>query len=246
MTDGEVMPRLTSSATSSSSGDSHGARECDNNISTYRALLTKIEETRVMANPMVRLPVGLRYCANQCATRQTPHRSTRMIRPQFCSSAKQAIRTAPTRCRNFHSTTMTALASKAPKSRDRGPPSKEDTQTDFAAMDVLNNSPAPTTGIDACQSDGFALNSGNKVVGSGVLLVAGEAFRWKPWVRKAHEESEGIAGHGDVKGMFNESGKLVNTRGQWDVDEDSWGVLKLVWPKPGTFSQNPLLPAELS
>lgn len=95
----------------------------------------------------------------------------------------------------------------APKTTDRGPASKEDTQTDFSAMDMLSSAPVPTTAVDACMETGFALNSGLKVVGSGVLLIGGEAFSWKPE-------------------------KLVNSKQQLEPDAEAWGVLDLVWPKP--------------
>lgn len=50
-----------------------------------------------------------------------------------------------------------------------------------------------------------------------MLLVNGEAFGWCPWE----------AGTGD-------GGKrLVNARGQFEVGDLAWGVLGLVWPKPG-------------
>jgi NADH dehydrogenase [ubiquinone] 1 alpha subcomplex assembly factor 3 len=100
----------------------------------------------------------------------------------------------------------------APKSHDRGPRSTEDTQTDFGSLNVLGNTPAPSTSIDACLWDGFHLDSGVKITGgSGVLLVAGEAFSWRPWE----------AGQGDVR--------LVNEKGQFDVEDEAW-------PKPGKFS----------
>ena len=134
--------------------------------------------------------------------------------------------------------------SSPPKSKDRGPASKEDTQTDFNAMNILSNTPAPTTGIDVCQSDGFALNSGLKVIGSGVMLIAGEAFSWSPWIRAGRKEGT-IGGGGmadDNKGVGSVGGKLLNARGQFDVDAHAWGVLSLVWPKPGmsssTFSKS--------
>lgn len=104
----------------------------------------------------------------------------------------------------------------APKSKDRGPASKEDTQTDFNALDVLGGMPPPTTGIDACMEDGFALNNGSRITGAGVMLVGGEAFKWRPWV-----------GNGD-KG----NNKLKNSKGQWEADRMVWGALDLVWPKP--------------
>jgi len=52
-----------------------------------------------------------------------------------------------------------------------------------------------------------------KVIGGkGVLLVNGEAFAWCPW--------------GDGK-------RMVDVKGQFEVGEGAWGVLGLVWPKPG-------------
>ena len=96
----------------------------------------------------------------------------------------------------------------------QGPVSEEDTQTDFSKLDVLNNAVAPSTSIDACLSDGFQLNNGLKIRGSGVLLVGGEAFKWRPF--------EGRTG-------------LLNNKGQWGCEDEAWGVLDLVWPKPGVY-----------
>lgn len=127
----------------------------------------------------------------------------------------------PSSRRSLHTTTPLLLQSKPPKSRDRGPKSDEDTQTDFGALDVLRNTAAPATSIDATTPDGFALNNQMRVSGCGLLLVGGEAFRWRPWVE---EGNEGVIG------------KLRNGKGQWEVKEGSWGVLDLVWPKPGTFT----------
>lgn len=88
-------------------------------------------------------------------------------------------------------------------------------------MNVLGNTPPPTTAIDACTSDGFALNSNIKVSGSGVLLVDGEAFQWRPWIQGGQHD-----------GTSAMTGKLLNSKGQWDVGGDAWGVLDLAWPKP--------------
>ena len=137
-----------------------------------------------------------------------------------------------TRC--LHSSAQLAVPSAAPKTKDRGPKSEEDTQTDFGAMNMLGNMPAPTTAIDSCMDDGFALNSGLKITGAGVLLVAGEAFKWRPWVKEGR--IEGTIGAGasgdDNKGASSVGGKLKNPKGQFDVDAHVWGVLDLVWPKP--------------
>ncbi|TKA49284.1 hypothetical protein B0A55_13613 [Friedmanniomyces simplex] len=126
------------------------------------------------------------------------------------------------------------LSGLAPKSKDRGPASKEDTQTDFSAMDMLSNTPAPSTAVDSCMADGFALNSGLRVTGSGVLLVGGEAFKWRPWLREGRKEGTiGSGGTGDdVKGPASPAGKILNTKGQFDVDRQAWGLLDLAWPKP--------------
>ncbi len=119
--------------------------------------------------------------------------------------------------RPFH-TSPSHLKSPGPsKSHDRGPTSTEDTQTDFSKLNVLNNTPAPSSAIDACLHDGFHLSNGTKVTGGGgLLIVSGEAFTWKPW----------------------EAGqrKLLNAKGQWGCAEEGWGILDLVWPKPGIFA----------
>lgn len=112
-------------------------------------------------------------------------------------------------------TSSSLSASPKPQNRDRGPASTEDTQTDFGALNVLGNTPAPSTSIDACLWDGFHLDSGVKITGgTGVLLVGGEAFSWRPWT----------AGKGGLK--------LLNKKGQWEVENEAWGLLGLVWPKP--------------
>lgn len=113
------------------------------------------------------------------------------------------------------------MQSKPPKSRDRGPKSNEDTQTDFRELDVLRNTIAPATSIDACTSDGFALNNQVRISDSGILLIGGEAFRWWPWAKP------GVAGSDSTM-----KGKLLNAKGQWEVPQETWGALELVYPKP--------------
>ncbi|KAJ5232223.1 hypothetical protein N7468_005179 [Penicillium chermesinum] len=110
-----------------------------------------------------------------------------------------------------------------PASHDRGPESQEDTQTDFSNLDVLGNIPAPTTAIDACLDSGFHLNSGVKIQnGDGLLLVGGEAFRWRPW--KTTESAE--------QGLAQARAGMINAKGQFEVDEEVWGLLSVVWPRP--------------
>jgi hypothetical protein len=91
--------------------------------------------------------------------------------------------------------------------------SHEPPPTDFSQMDVLGNTPVPSTSVDMCLPDGFRLNNGIHVKGgTGVLLVGGEAFAWRPW---------------------SVSNRLVNDKGQWEADAAAFGVLSMVWPRPG-------------
>jgi len=175
-------------------------------------------------------------CLQRAASTRTVTRGTTNLRSTTFNDGASSWTQSCTRSLST-SSLLRYPPSAPPKSKDRGPASKEDTQTDFGAMNILQNTPAPTTAIDACQTDGFALNSGLKVAGSGVLLVAGEAFKWSPWIRAGRKEGT-IGGGGtanDNKGVKSQGGKLLNQRGQWEVDDHVWGVLSLVWPKPGTF-----------
>lgn len=63
-----------------------------------------------------------------------------------------------------------------------------------------------------------------KIHNSGVLLIGGEAFSWKPWEAGGDGASEGTG-----------SLRLVNEKGQFSVGDDAWGLLGLVWPKPGMW-----------
>lgn len=81
-------------------------------------------------------------------------------------------------------------------------------------MDILRSFAPPATSIEICTSDGFQLNNEIEIEdGSGLMLVGGEGFTWRPWTMTG--------------------GKLVNQKGQFDIAESGWGLLALVWPKPG-------------
>ncbi|KAF2708155.1 hypothetical protein K504DRAFT_477596 [Pleomassaria siparia CBS 279.74] len=143
------------------------------------------------------------------------------------SQPSQRHRPTPYRC--THTSPARAYVSAPPKSRDRGPKSSEDTQTDFDALDVLRNTVAPATSIDACTYDGFALNNMARISGSGVLLIGGEAFRWRPWLRE-----DGKKGTATEGGERDDSmkGRLKNAKGQLDIKDEAWGILELIFPKP--------------
>jgi NADH dehydrogenase [ubiquinone] 1 alpha subcomplex assembly factor 3 len=92
-------------------------------------------------------------------------------------------------------------------------------------MDVLGNTPVPATSVTACLDDGFVLNSGVRITGSGALLVGGEAFRWSPWQWQG------------------EGKRMVSERGVWDLGmsgqgvegkvKEVFGLLEVLWPRPG-------------
>lgn len=112
-----------------------------------------------------------------------------------------------------------------PTSPDRGPESTEDTQTDFDTLDVLADAAAPAAAIDATLDTGFDLSNGVRIRnGDALLLVGGEPFAWRPW--KA------------VKGAANDQAAkaaMVNAKGQFELPEEVWGLLSVVWPRPGMW-----------
>ncbi|KAF2857231.1 hypothetical protein K470DRAFT_261028 [Piedraia hortae CBS 480.64] len=109
--------------------------------------------------------------------------------------------------------------SHSPRPRGRGPPSMETTQTDFGAMDIYSDVPPPAMAVDSCTNNGFVLENGIRVADAGILLVGGEAFAWHPHT-------------GNEKGGTVESRSLVNDKGQFHLENRSWGVFELIWPRP--------------
>ncbi|KAK8198634.1 hypothetical protein M8818_006501 [Zalaria obscura] len=186
-----------------------------------------------MSNPAFVLSRGFPSCAARTAPRACFQRCAQTSRPLQHQSRNTGTHSLfGSHRRSYHASS--ALAHPAPRNKDRGPASKEDTQTDFNTLNILQSMPAPTTAIHATQNDGFALDSGLVVTGCGVLLVAGDAFRWKPWIKDGRVEGtigEGAKGDDD-KGLASEAGKVLNEKGQFEVDEKCWGVFDLVWPKP--------------
>lgn len=66
-----------------------------------------------------------------------------------------------------------------------------------------------------------------KIYGCGLLLLGGEAYRWRPWHQEGRKEETDEAGHPKL------TGRLQNDKGQFHVENDVWGVLELAYPKPG-------------
>lgn len=59
-----------------------------------------------------------------------------------------------------------------------------------------------------------------------MLLVGGEAFAWRPWRAGA---AEGVSDQAAKAGM-------LNAKGQFELGEEAWGLLSVVWPRPGMLS----------
>lgn len=149
-----------------------------------------------------------RTCATTAAAVAVPRALTTMAARRL-RSCSFSLSSSPCRAA-FHSSPPREKRATAHNNEEvpEGPPT-----TDFGRMDVLGNTPVPSTSVDFCMSDGFQLNSGTKILGGdGVLLIGGQAFAWRPW------------GPGKT---------FVNAKGQWEVDNGAFGLLGLVWPRPG-------------
>ncbi|OAR02256.1 hypothetical protein LLEC1_05771 [Akanthomyces lecanii] len=115
---------------------------------------------------------------------------------------------------------------------DKQKKSQEHVPASFKDLDVLGNTPVPSTSVDVCMYDGFGLNSGITITdGDGALLVDGEAFTWRPWA---------------ITGAM----RLLNDKGQFDVPAEAFGVFDMLWPRPdlliiGTGKSNVPLSPEL-
>ncbi|KAK4106929.1 hypothetical protein N658DRAFT_563636 [Parathielavia hyrcaniae] len=161
-------------------------------------------------------------------TTTSPSNNLRL--PASSSSSRRAIHTT----RPAAAAQSSRRSRKPPLAHNAEPVPDQPPTTDFGAMDVLASAPVPTTAVEVCHADGFSLNSGVHIGGgSGALLVSGEAFCWRPWEILGGSGGGDGMGTGTGMGMGNRRGKrLVNERGQWEVGEEAFGVLGVVWPRP--------------
>ncbi|KAF5019596.1 hypothetical protein F66182_8382 [Fusarium sp. NRRL 66182] len=159
-----------------------------------------------MASRLIR-PCSARSAVHQ-ALNQTPRPTSR--------SSIAALRTAASAASPpFQSSTLSRRLFHAVPSRrkDQQPPAQPP-PTDFGELDVLGNTPIPSTSVDVCMYDGFGLNSGVTITdGNGVLLIDGEVFNWRPW---------------EAKGSMN----LVNKKGQFELPPNAFALFDLLYPRP--------------
>ncbi|KAI0127855.1 hypothetical protein BJ170DRAFT_595709 [Xylariales sp. AK1849] len=151
-----------------------------------------------------RLPAALSSLLRQATTSQSRHLQVFSVSPRRPHTPRLSniYKTINTTTLSFHTT-----PSRNATSGDGSPP-----PTDFGALDVLGNTPIPSTAIDVCTSSGFVLNNGARITdGSGVLVVGGEAFKWRPWPTTQ---------------------RLQNPKGQFSISASSLSLLGQLWPRP--------------
>ncbi|KAK1750639.1 hypothetical protein QBC47DRAFT_455067 [Echria macrotheca] len=155
------------------------------------------------------------------------------VRPSLATSSTPrliATTTSPAPSRSIHTSPLSSssetnrqsrLTSRPPRSLSSQPVEKthhdqeKKEPSNLESLDVFAGTPIPSTAVNTCFEDGFALNSGVRILdGAGALLVAGEAFVWRPW---------------DVS---SSNKTILNAKGQVEISEEGFGVLGLVWPRP--------------
>ncbi|KAK4043289.1 hypothetical protein C8A01DRAFT_13182 [Parachaetomium inaequale] len=145
-----------------------------------------------------------------------------LFRSSIINSHAWTSRTS--RMRGLHTTPPSPRERRKPIAHNREEVPDQPPPTDFGQLDVLGSAPVPTTSVDICHEDGFSLNSGVHIAGgSGALLVGGEAFVWRPWEAGSGNSKVGGGGRGK---------RLVNAKGQWEVGEEGFAILGMVWPRP--------------
>ena len=96
----------------------------------------------------------------------------------------------------------------------------------FSELDVLSGLPIPASAVDSVFDDGFLLNNGQEIHGDGVFLLNNDVFRWKALIRASGDE---------VTGELEGATTKARRTGMLELNDEVWGVLDVVYPKPGTF-----------
>ncbi|KAJ4260597.1 hypothetical protein NW762_007340 [Fusarium torreyae] len=153
----------------------------------------------------------IRPCSAQRAIRQS---LAQTARPSSHSSITAFRVAAPIVSPSSQPFSSRRLFHAVPSRRKDQQPPAQPPPTDFGELDVLGNTPIPSTSVDVCMYDGFGLNSGVTITdGNGVLLIDGEVFNWRPW---------------EAKGSMN----LVNKKGQFELPPNAFALFDLLWPRP--------------
>ncbi|KAK6539182.1 hypothetical protein TWF694_009426 [Orbilia ellipsospora] len=168
-------------------------------------MLLAIRELAALTRPLLRMP-GRRLAAYPTSFQSSHPRRHHFRQPRASTlSSRFAVR-------SFHAATV---RSKDHDSVPEEPPKmgpKEggnDPNEVFTDMNVLSGVPPPASAIEIVYEDGFLLNNGMRFHGKdGIVIVHNEAFNW----------------------LSDGSAKVQN--GVLELDEDLWGILDVVAPKP--------------
>ncbi|KAH8196648.1 hypothetical protein TruAng_009172 [Truncatella angustata] len=162
---------------------------------------------------------ALRQAARRPSQRAGISTAVRALRPSLQQSTTTiSARQTPTSPSSSFHTSSRRGAERADM------PGGNPAATSLAQLDVLANTPAPSTAVDITMSSGFQLNNGTRVTdGSGVLLVSGEAFGWRPW-----DFSSSSPPTRSPKTNF----RLLNKKGQFDIHPESLNLLAQIYPRP--------------
>jgi NADH dehydrogenase [ubiquinone] 1 alpha subcomplex assembly factor 3 len=106
-------------------------------------------------------------------------------------------------------------------------------------MDIFASSQTaePAQSIDACTAEGaFHLSNGTRTPErTGVMLLGGEAFLWRPWNSVPESEGEGKGEGRDGRGKENEARRgeaLLDKRGMLVLPPTTLGLLASMYPRP--------------
>ncbi|KIW34868.1 uncharacterized protein PV07_01615 [Cladophialophora immunda] len=193
-------------------------------------------------------PLAIPFARRQTCHAQSPP-ATRHVRALSAKTTAQNRRMSSSSSSSSKPATTSPTSTsrarqinpRAPKHHDRGPASKEETQTDFSKMDILASAGVeePATSIDACTSDGFHLNNGVHTSGGrGVMLLGGEAFVWQPWVSTGSTAVASSGGNATSKTSAGGGGgpkdftAFLDPRGLLNFPASTLGLLSLLYPKP--------------
>ena len=96
----------------------------------------------------------------------------------------------------------------------------------LSQLDVLSGLPAPPSAVDSVFLDGFLLNDGQTIRGDGVFLLSNDALRWRALL---------------LKGELEEAEAKAKETSVLELPDESWGLLDVVYPKPGIVLSPPTL-----
>src|SRR5690606_19353467 len=113
-------------------------------------------------------------------------------------------------------------------------------------LNILGSLPPALANIDGVLPNGFIFGGSTNIVGErmGVIIIGGEVFRWYPFGIEGGEATKVKTGRGDVedvakgaKEAWEAAEELGRKKSVLRLEEAAvWGILDVIWPKPGKFN----------